>query len=257
VRLETMFSDLCGSVATIVLDRPHVLNCIDEQWLHDFNAIVDDLAADDRVRVVVVRGAGRAFCTGIDLRALAAGETAPHFFRDWECAIRKLETMPALVLAAIHSHCIGGGLQLALACDIRLARDDARFGITAVKEGIIPGMGTWRIARHAGTGRAKQLALIADVIDADTALQWGLVNEIVGAERFEQRIGELTDRMLAMAWTSTRLTKELIDVAHETPFDDFLERFCESQRLATNSPEHQQAMAERRARDAARAHAKS
>ena len=81
-------------------------------------------------------------------------------------ALRKLETLDPVVVAAIHSHCIGGGLQIALACDLRVARDDARFGITAVEEGIIPGIGMWRVARHAGVGRAKQLALAAEIIDA-------------------------------------------------------------------------------------------
>ena len=103
------------------------------------------------VRVVVVRGAGRAFCSGIDITALSQGEIGMSFFRNWEAALRKMETMDAVVIAAIQSHCIGGGLQIALACDLRVARDDARFGITAVSEGIIPGIGMWRVARHAGS----------------------------------------------------------------------------------------------------------
>src|SRR5262245_49839063 len=145
-----MYSERRGSIATIVLNRPHVLNCANEQWARDLNTLVDDLAADDQLRLVVLRGAGRAFCSGIDLTALAAGETSMTFFHNWETALRKLEAMEPIVLAAVHSHCIGGGLQIALACDLRVARDDARFGITAIKEGIIPGIGMWRIARYAG-----------------------------------------------------------------------------------------------------------
>jgi len=100
-----------------------------------------------------------------------------------------------VVIAGIHSHCIGGGLQVALACDLRIARDDARFGITAVKEGIIPGIGMWRAARFAGMGRAKRLALAADIIDATTALEWGLVDWVVGADAFEAKIADLTTRI--------------------------------------------------------------
>jgi enoyl-CoA hydratase len=121
------------------------------------------------------------------------------FFRNWETALRKLETLDAVVIAAIHSHCIGGGLQIALACDLRVARDDARFGITAVREGIVPGIGMWRVVRHAGIGRAKRLALAA----------------------------ELTDRILSMAWTSTRLTKKLTNMAFDTSFAEFVETYFE------------------------------
>jgi enoyl-CoA hydratase/carnithine racemase len=246
VQLETMYSERDGRVATIVLNRPHVLNCANEQWARDLNSIVDDLAADNELRLVVLRGAGRAFCSGIDLTALAAGETTMAFFRNWETALRKLEAMEPIVLAAIQSHCIGGGLQIALACDLRVARDDARFGVTAVKEGIIPGIGMWRIARYAGLGRAKRLALAADIVDAATAYAWGLVDWVVDAGGFEQKIAEITDRVLAMASTSSRLTKKLTNMAFETSFADFVETYFEYQRTSILSNEHQQAMADHR-----------
>src|SRR5215470_10136213 len=115
MQLETMYSEIEGRVATLTLNRPQVLNCADEQWARDLNTLVDDIAANDQVRVVVVRGAGRAFCSGIDLTALAAGETSMRFFRNWETALRKLETLDPIVVAAVQSHCIGGGLQIALA----------------------------------------------------------------------------------------------------------------------------------------------
>ena len=127
MQLETMYSEIDGRVATLTLNRPQVLNCADEQWARDLNTLVDDLAANDQVRVVVVRGAGRAFCSGIDLTALSEGRTHMSFFRNWESALRKLEAIDPVVIAAIHSHCIGGGLQVALACDLRIARDDAHL----------------------------------------------------------------------------------------------------------------------------------
>jgi enoyl-CoA hydratase/carnithine racemase len=252
VQLETMYSTVDDRVATVVLNRPHVLNCANEQWARDLNTLVDDLASNERLRVVVVRGAGRAFCSGIDLTALSQGEIAMTFFRNWEAALRKLEALDPIVIAAIQSHCIGGGLQIALACDLRVARDDARFGITAVREGIIPGIGMWRVARHAGVGRAKRLALAADVVDAAEALQCGLVEWVVDAASFETRIAELTDRILSMAWTSTRLTKKLTNMAFETSFAEFVETYFEYQRLSTSSPEHLHVMGEHRAERASR-----
>jgi enoyl-CoA hydratase/carnithine racemase len=245
-----MFSRIDGPVATIVLNRPDVLNCANEQWARDLNTLIDDLAAIDDLRVVVVRGAGRAFCSGIDLTALASGETSMTFFQNWEKALRKLETIEPVVVAAVQSHCIGGGLQVALACDLRIARTDARFGITAVREGIIPGIGMWRVARYAGLGRAKRLALAADVIDARTAHEWGLVDWVVEDEAFEGKIAEVVERLQEMAWTSTRLTKKLTNMAFDTSFADFVETYFEYQRLATHSPEHQEAMHEHRTKRA-------
>jgi enoyl-CoA hydratase/carnithine racemase len=247
-----MYSTVDDRVATIVLNRPHVLNCANEQWASDLNAIVDDLAVRDGLRVVVLRGAGRAFCSGIDVTALAAGQIGMTFFRNWEAALRKIEMLDAVVIAAVQSHCIGGGLQVALACDLRIARDDARFGVTAVKEGIIPGVGMWRIARHAGLGRAKRLALAADVIAADVAFDWGLVDWVVSAAAFESTIAELTARLLSMAPTSTRLTKQLTNLAFETPFADFVETYFEFQRRSMDSPEHLEVMAAHRAARALR-----
>jgi len=247
-----MYSEVDDQVATLILNRPHVLNCANDQWARDLNTLVDDLAANETIRVVVVRGAGRAFCSGIDLTALAKGAIGMSFFRNWESALRKLETMNSIVVAAIQSHCIGGGLQVALACDLRVARDDARFGITAVKEGIIPGIGMWRVARHAGLGRAKRLALVADVVDATTALDWGLVDWLVGADAFESKINDVVARVLATARTSARLTKKLTNMAFEMSFAEFVETYFEYQRLAIASPEHRQAMEEHRAARASR-----
>jgi enoyl-CoA hydratase/carnithine racemase len=247
VQLDTMYSEIDGRVGAIVLNRPEVLNCANEQWARDLNTLVDDLAANDTVRVVIVRGAGRAFCSGIDLTALSKGETTLTFFRNWERALAKIEAMDQIVIAAVQSHCIGGGLQVALAADLRIARDDARFGITAVREGIIPGMGMWRVARYAGLGRAKRLALAADVIDATTALDWGLVDYVSAAADFESAIRDLTARLLTMAPTSTRLTKKLTNLAFDASFADFSETYFEYQQLAIASPEHQRVMAEHRA----------
>jgi enoyl-CoA hydratase/carnithine racemase len=248
-----MYSEKRGDIATIVLNRPAVLNCANEQWARDLNTLVDEVASDSGVRVLIVRGAGRAFCSGIDITALSRGEISLNFFRNWEAALGKIEAMDAIAIAAIQSHCIGGGLQVALACDLRIARADARFGITAVREGILPGIGMWRVARFAGLGRAKRLALTAEVVDATTALEWGLVDAVVGEAQFEGRISEMAERVQSMAPTSLRLTKRLTNAAFDVPFDAFVQTYLEYQRQSIASPEHLQAMADHRAERAAAA----
>jgi enoyl-CoA hydratase/carnithine racemase len=250
MNLQTMHYEANGPVARILMDRPRVLNCVNEQWLSDLNGVLDRIVGDDRIRAVLLRGAGRAFCSGIDLTALSAGEISLPFFRSWESTLRRLETLAPIVIAAIHSYCIGGGLQLSLACDLRVACSNAKFGITAVKEGIIPGVGMWRIARHAGLGRAKQLALTADLVDAATAHSWGLVDWVAGEDQFEATVEEIADRVLSKTWTSTRLTKKLTNAALQMPFGEFVETYLEYQRISLESPEHQQAMDERRSKRA-------
>jgi len=247
VKLQTMYLDKHGAVARLVLDRPEVLNCANTRWVLDLNALADHVAGDDDIHVVVVQGAGRAFSSGIDLTALSRGEIGMDFFQGWETGLRKLETMDKLVIASVHSHCIGGGLQLALACDLRIAREDAGFGVTAVREGIIPGMGMWRIARFAGMGRAKRLALTAEVIGAATALEWGLVDWVVPTAEFDARVQALVEQCLEMAWTSTRLTKKLTTAAFELPWGEFAQTYFEFQRQSLLSEEHRRAMAEHRA----------
>ena len=117
-----MYSTVDERVATLVLNRTHVLNCANEQWARDLNTLVDDLAANDRLRAVIVRGAGRPCCSGVDITALSQRQIGMTFFRNWEAALRKFEALDQVIIAAIHSHCIGGGLQVALACDLRIAR---------------------------------------------------------------------------------------------------------------------------------------
>lgn len=249
-RVETRVQDAVG---TIVLNRPRVLNCIDEELAQELEAAIEAMAAVDALRVVVVRGAGRAFCSGLDLRALGEDRIGQAFFRRWEKALQRLETLEPVVVAAIHSHCIGGGLQLALACDLRIARADARLAITAVNEGIIPGIGVWRIARHAGLGRAKRLALTTDTIDASTAERWGLVDYLADAATFETAISDLTTRLAAAPRTSSRLVKKLANLAFDLPQSEFVEVFLEYQRQSTGSEEHKAAMAGRATRSGGRA----
>src|SRR5207244_1598623 len=119
-------------------------------------------AADTTVAQVVVRGAGRAFCSGMDRTALAAGTVGDAFYRHWNRALDCLEDMPKVTLAVLHGYSIGGGLQLALACDLRMVTDDAILGLGATRHGLVPDGAVLRLARVVGVGRAKELALLND-----------------------------------------------------------------------------------------------
>ena len=243
MQLKTAYLEKKGRIATITLNRPEVLNAADNQWVADLNALGDAVAQDDEVRVVIVTGAGRAFCTGIDLKALSAGEIKMEFFHGWERAMRLFETMEKVTIAGINGYCLGGGLQLAIACDIRVARDDARLGLPAVKECLIPGLAPYRLPRFIGMGRAKRLILSGDLITAREARDMGLVDYLFKPKGYEAKLNEVAERFLKTAPTSSRLCKMLTNRAFDTPFEPFLKDYFKAQQMAIESPEHKEAMA--------------
>ncbi len=156
-RTSAVYLEFRESIAELVMNRPEVLNAENWQMARDFHAALDDLEKNRDVRAVIVTGAGRAFSSGIDLKALAAGEIHLDWFRSFDEVMRRLEQLDALTVAKIRGYAIGGGLQVALACDLRVAANDARFGLPAVLEALIPGMGTYRLPRFIGLGRARRM----------------------------------------------------------------------------------------------------
>ena len=164
-----------NGVAWITLDRPTVLNALNTDLVADLADSAEAAAADPDVIVVIVRGHGRAFCSGMDRTALAAGTVGEEFYRHWIRALNCLEDMPKISVAVLHGYSIGGGLQLALACDLRLATTDAIIGLGATLHGIIPDGAVLRLARLVGLGRAKELALLNENIAPEEARAIGLV----------------------------------------------------------------------------------
>jgi enoyl-CoA hydratase len=238
-----------GKIARIRLNRPSVLNAADEAWVADLLACTESAANDPETRVVIVEGAGRAFCTGIDLTVLAAGRIRREWFVGWERAVRRFETMDKLVVAAIHGYCIGGGLQVALACDVRVARDDAILGLPAVKECLIPGLGVWRLPRFVGLGRARRFVLTGETVGAQEALAIGLVDHVASAAAFEAEVARVAETLAGVAFASAIESKRLMDRAFE-PYDGVLAAYLDGQERAMASPEHEAAMAEWRSRTA-------
>lgn len=240
--------DVAGPVARVTLDRPDVLNAADAQWVADLTEVVRRLRAAAGVRVVVLTGAGRAFCTGVDLTALASGAFSLDDFVAWEDAMVAIEGMDRLFIAAINGHCLGGGLQLALVCDYRLASEDARLGLPAVKECLIPSMSLYRLPRLIGQARATELILLGEPIAAREAERYGLVNRVVPAAEFERALDETVERFLALPPASARASKALTARAFDLDFDTFRRRMQEQFELCLDSDEHRRAMAAIRSR---------
>ncbi|MEK7714251.1 MAG: enoyl-CoA hydratase/isomerase family protein, partial [candidate division NC10 bacterium] len=160
--------------------------------------------------LVVVRGAGRAFCSGMDRTALAAGTVGEAFYRHWIRALNCLEDMPKLAIAVLHGYSIGGGLQLALACDLRLATADAVIGLGATRHGLVPDGAVLRLARVVGLGRAKELALLNDNVTAAEARASGLVNWVCAPSEVEEALAGVVARARGASPTAAAHTKRLL-----------------------------------------------
>jgi len=219
-------------LAWITLERSEALNAVDNETNQQFERLILALREDPDIRVVVVRGAGRAFCTGIDLKELAADQIEMAYHRRWENSLRKVETMEKLFIVGLHGYCLGGGLQLALACDIRVSTESCRIGLPAVKESLVPGLSTWRLPRYVGLGRAKKMILGGENIDGVEAASIGLVDHLVSENAFSDNLDRIAGHYLDACSVGTRMSKLLVNRAMDLEFDGFLTEYERLQRRA-------------------------
>ena len=216
-------------VATITLNRPAVLNALNADLVAALADATEAVAGDPAVWVVVVRGAGRAFSSGMDRTALSAGGVGEGFFRHWGRALNCLEDMDKLVIAVCHGYCIGGGLQLAVACDVRLSTEDAVLGLGATEHGLVPDGSILRLARIVGLGRAKELTLLNDHIRAEEARAMGLVNWVVATVDVEARLRSIVDRAFHASRTATGHAKRLLHASFHTDPRAMIEELVRAQ----------------------------
>lgn len=206
------------AVGWITLNRPAVLNALSTELASALADHTETAAADPRVMQVIVRGAGRAFCSGMDRTALAAGTISEAFFRHWNRALDCLEDMPKITIAVLHGYSIGGGLQLALGCDLRLATEDAVLGLGATRHGLVPDGAVLRLARVIGVGRAKELALLNDHVSPAEARAIGLVNWVCAPADLDRTLASIIDKARGAAPTATAHTKRLLQASfHHDP----------------------------------------
>jgi enoyl-CoA hydratase len=243
MKLETMYFEKQGGIGRLTLNRPHLLNAMNYQGALDMNRAAEMIRDDPDLRVTLIRGSGRAFSTGIDLKQLVAGETPHDYYEKWDRALRILEQAESILVCAMHGYALGGGLQLALACDIRIATESCQMGLPAIKEGIVPGLGAFRLPRYIGLGRAKQMALSGDNIDGRRAYEIGLIDHVVKTDAFEEEVNALVEKYSRVCSEGTRQSKILLNLSFDMPHGQFFEEYLRRQRIALASPDHQEAMA--------------
>ena len=208
-----------GNVAVLTIDRPEALNALNSQVLCDLDAAISQVEADDEVRVVVLTGAGRSFVAGADIGEMVnfSAIDGKKFGVHGGSIFLRLENLSKPVIAAINGFALGGGCELAMACDIRIASEKAKFGQPEVGLGITPGFGgTQRLPRIVGISKAMELILTAKVIKADEAKAIGLVSEVYPAEELMDKAMELANAICANAQIAVQESKRCIRMGMQT-----------------------------------------
>ncbi len=230
-----------GKLAWLTFTRKSHLNAMNNDCVEQILKIALMLSKDSDVRLVIIRGEGRAFCTGIDLKELASDRIEMDFHHRWEQTLRQFETMEKLVVVGIHGYCLGGGLQLALAADIRVSTADCQIGLPAIKESLIPGLATMRLPRYIGWGRAKKMILSGQNINGREALRIGLVDHIVPQKNFFDQLDKVADDYLAACSLGTRMSKLVTNQAFDLDYEAFLQYYFKLQQRAQSSPDAEEA----------------
>jgi len=223
---QTLLVDIRDRISVVTINRPDKLNALNEQAKRELADVLTGIKSDANVDVVVLTGAGeKAFVAGTDIEELAklTGETAKEFSLRGQEILSLIENLGKPVIAAVNGYALGGGCELALACHIRIASENARFGQPEVNLGVIPGYGgTQRLARLIGRGRAMEMILTGIHIDAQEALRIGLVNRVVPLQDLLETARRMARAISEKAQIAIRMALKAVNMSEETPLTEGL-----------------------------------
>jgi enoyl-CoA hydratase len=212
---DTVLVEITGNIATVTINRPRALNTLNMEVLDALSHAVHELAEHEDVRVIIVTGIGsKAFCAGADIAMMNAMQPveARELAIKGQRIFRDLERCSKPVIAAVNGYALGGGCELAMSCDIRVAASDARFGQPEISIGTIPGFGgTQRLSRLVGKSRALEMLLTGEMIDAQEALRIGLVNRVAPLENLMQEARSLAEKISVKPGYAAALCKEAVN----------------------------------------------
>lgn len=220
--LENVIIEQEGNIAVVYVNRPQAMNSLDVDTIKDLRQAFIELESNDDIAVVILTGSGKAFVAGADIPYMK--DLEPLAGRDFallgQQVFKEIENYKKPVIAAVNGFALGGGCELAMSCDIRIASEKAKFGQPEVGLGIIPGFaGTQRLARLVGKGIAKELIYTGDIIDAQEALRIGLVNKVVPPEQLLDTAKEMAKKIASKAPIAIRLAKQAINEGLEMDSD--------------------------------------
>lgn len=244
---ETLQLTQSDAVATVTLNRPAKRNAINGAMFEELEAVFAHIAGDASIRAFVLTGAGGHFCSGVDLSAL---EELPHSPEEMRRRMERIHGVLARIvycpkpgIAAVRGYAAGGGANLALACDLVVMGDDARFAELFVRRGLVMDMsGTFTLPRSIGLHRAKELALLGETIDAVRAYEMGIANRVVPAEELEGAVTALALKLAAGPPIAMALMKRAINDSFSRPFDEVLEQESLHQSVVFSTRDLQEAV---------------
>ena len=209
-------------IATITMNRPEALNALNSATFHELNAVFDDLEKDDKIEVIIITGEGKAFVAGADIVEMKDmnGQQSRAFSMLGQQVFRRMELMEKVFIGAINGFALGGGCEFAMACDVRIASEKAKFGQPEVNLGVTPGFaGTQRLPRLVGMAKAKELLLTGDMIKADEAFRIGLVNKVMPPESLMDEAKTLAETILTKGPVSIKMIKTCVNRGLQTDID--------------------------------------
>lgn len=212
-------------ILTLSLNRPEKLNALNDDVLRELSELLQSARESKEVKGIILTGTGKSFCAGADINRLAGcdAEKGYQFAQFGQRVFRHLETLGKPSIAAINGYAFGGGCELAMAATMRIAAKSAQFGQPEIKLGVIPGYGgTQRLSRLVGKGRALDLCLTGRFIDAQTALQWGLVSEVVEEDHLMSKASDMLQNIVSMAPLAAAGIMEAIDRGYDLSLSDAL-----------------------------------
>lgn len=209
-----IIAERADRISIVKINRPDVYNAVNVEAILELEQAMKDLNDDKSVHVIIITGEGKAFVSGSDISRLRTMDAiaAREYSQTGQRVLSYIENMEKPVIAAVNGFALGSGCELAMACDIRIASEKAKFGQPEVKLGLIPGhAGTQRLARLVGVGKAKELIFTGDTIDAQEALRIGLVNQVVSPEALIEEVKKLANKIMEVSPTAVRIAKTVIN----------------------------------------------
>ena len=248
---ETILYEKADGVATVSLNRPDKLNAFDGLMHEELHEALDGVTADDETRCVVLRGEGRGFSAGADLKSEDLSredgnvpDLGEYLRRTYGRTVTKIAGMEKPVVASLHGPVYGAGVGLALACDLRLAAESAKFSVAFVKIGLMPDAGvSFFLPRVVGLGRAMEMSMLGDAVDAGEAYRIGLVNRVVPDEDLGEETAALADRLAAMPTLALGRTKRSLYASFEGVLASVLETEAEGQAFCGSTTDHAEGVA--------------
>lgn len=212
---ENIILEKEDNIAIITFNRPEAMNALNNLTRSEFGSAIADVAADDKIKVLILTGSGKAFVAGSDIKEF--NKTTPYAAHNIKRLGGMVEKLEKPVIAAVNGFCLGGGNEIAMGCDIIIASDKAKFGQTEINIGIIPGGGgTQRLPRLIGACRAKELIFTGDIIRAEDAYRLGLVNRVVAPEELMSTAKEMAQKIATKSVAALKLAKTAINYGMQT-----------------------------------------